>query len=489
MKPQLFAIIDDREPMPPELERLIGDIHFGDILRRRRRYLDELVATAAGADDVIVLRNDEEAAALVRRIETARGDTFWARLPTVTAPLDLEKLRFLISKVRYALEPLFLGPMLEDDAPIAMFAPDAIALLSVHTGQERRACILELADRAGKVTQDELEFVDLRKPDVLRRFLSGATEPRAFNRLSVDGGVFTKSSSDIKKMRAEHHFFELAPAELRRFLLPTFGYEEHDGMASYKMEHLRVPDAALQFVLGTFSETDFADLLDQFFAFITSRERAEVGAGDVQKTGRAQILQKMHDRLDTFLANETGARVDRYLAAGGVADGLQGLINRAVPFIEEALASHDIDHLAFSHGDPCLSNILFDRRTGLMRLIDPRGATVREDALMHPLYDLAKFSHSICGGYDFVNNGLFSIEVGDDLGLELRRHRGGTSDWMKQSLRARLEAEGWRYRDVRAVEASLFLSMLPLHDDHERKLLGFALIAQEIVEELEGSDG
>ena len=49
MNPQLFAIIDDREQPAPDLERLIGDIHFGDILRRRRRYLDELVAAAAGA--------------------------------------------------------------------------------------------------------------------------------------------------------------------------------------------------------------------------------------------------------------------------------------------------------------------------------------------------------------------------------------------------------------------------------------------------------
>jgi hypothetical protein len=167
---------------------------------------------------------------------------------------------------------------------------------------------------------------------------------------------------------------------------------------------------------------------------------------------------------------------------------LSGLARRAEPFIEQALARNTADYLAFSHGDPCLSNILFDDRIGLLRLIDPRGAVQHEDALMHPLYDLAKLSHSICGGYDFVNNGLFSVEVNDAFELELRKHRGGAQDWVKRDFCNRLEAEGWSYREIRAVEASLFLSMLPLHLDHERKLLGFTLIAKEIIEELEAAD-
>ena len=174
------------------------------------------------------------------------------------------------------------------------------------------------------------------------------------------------------------------------------------------------------------------------------------------------------------------------LVAGGVAGGVIGLAERAVPLIEAALARHPSDFLAFSHGDPCLSNILFDGRIGLFRLIDPRGASARADAMMHPLYDLAKFSHSVLGGYDFVNNDLFGIEVGPDLGLELQFHRGGPPrNWVQAAFRDRVAREGWDMRDIRAVEASLFLSMLPLHLDHERKPLGFCLIVRRILKELE----
>lgn len=485
MRPELYVVIDDREAPPPALQGLLGYIHFGDLLRRRRRYVDELSAAAASADDVVVLRTNEDAERLVHRIEAVRGDSLWLRLPVISAPMNMAGLDGLIRKMRFALDPILLAPVQEDDAPMVLFPRDAIALISAESGKDRRSLMLELADKATQVAHD-VEFVDLRDTGALRRFLSGATETRGFNALTVEDGVFVKSSQDVAKMKAEHDFFSLAPAPMRRFLLPTFDYLEKDGVASYRMEHLRVPDAALQFVLGTFTPAHFEQLLDQFFAFIAARDRDIVGRDAVAQRGEAQILTKMQDRLQAFTQTTEGGQIDALLRAGGVADGLVELQVRATSLIKAVLKDHTADHLAFSHGDPCLSNILFDHRIGLIRLIDPRGATTRDDAMMHPLYDIAKFSHSVCGGYDFVNNALFSVEVDAALALELHTHRGGVPDWMKDAFADRLAQEGWDFAQVRAVEASLFLSMLPLHLDHPRKLLSFALIAKDIIETLEG---
>lgn len=485
MSRSYHVIIDDREAPPPEVQRLSGDVHFGNLLRRRRRYLDELAASASEADDVTILRTEEEAERLARRIEGARGDALWLRLPTCLAPLDLNGLRFLIGKMRYALEPMLLTTVTEDDAPMVLFPRQAVSLLRANTAKSRRAQIVQIAEDATQVAH-EVPFVDLRDPSSLGRFLTGATEPRAFNALAADKDVYVKSSTDIAKMRGEHDFYALARPEVQRFLLPTFGYEEQDGTACYRMENLRVPDAALQFVLGTFTEAQFTQLLDHFFSFIAARDQDEVGQEAVVEAGRKQILAKLYARMETLAQSEAGPRIEAMLLAGGIDGGVIGLTERAVPLVEAALKRHGSDFLAFSHGDPCLSNILFDGRTGLFRLIDPRGATTRDAAMMHPLYDLAKFSHSILGGYDFVNNDLFGIEVGPTLGLELQFHRGGPPDWVQSAFRTRLAQEGWDVRDVRAVEASLFLSMLPLHLDHERKPLGFCLIVRRILEELEG---
>lgn len=484
MTPKLSVIIDDRAIPSPELASLIGDMHFGDLLRRRKRYVDELAAASAGADDVIILRTPADADTLVRRIEAVRGDALWLRLPVTSAPLNMDALDPVIRKMRFALDPMLLAPVVEDDAPTVMYSSDAIDLMITPAGRERRSLLLQFAEKASPATHD-IRFIDLRQPDALRDFLSHATEPRDFNTLSAKAGVFTKSSHDIAKIKAEYHYFQLASPAMQRFFLPTFGYTETEDSASYSMEHLRVPDAALQFVLGAMTESHLAQLIDQFFAFIEVRDRDVVGKNAVAETGRTQVLKKLHDRLNVFMAKPEGQKIDAYLVAGGVPDGIRGLEARATALVEKALSSYSGDFLAFSHGDPCFSNILFDSRIGLTRFIDPRGALTPADAMMHPLYDVAKLSHSVCGGYDFVNNGLFSVEVNAELTLEMHFHQGGAPAWVRDVFIKRLAKEGWDYAQIRAVEASLFLSMLPLHLDHPRKLLGFALIAENIIAELE----
>ncbi|WP_341368639.1 hypothetical protein [Yoonia sp. BS5-3] len=486
MTPEFNVIIDDREAPPPELEGLIGFMHFGDLLRRRKRYIDEITVAAASADDTIVLRTQADAEKLVSRIEATRGEALWLRLPAVYAPLNMDALDHVIQKMRFALDPILLAPVDIDDAPAVLFGTDAIDLIAAAPGKERRSYLLQFAQKAQDINH-KAQFIDLRQPGALRDFLSNATEPRNFNSLRAETGVFVKSSSDIAKMKAEHSYFGIAPEQMRRFFLPTFGYEETKDGASYRMEHLRVPDAALQFVLGAMQPTQFDQLLDQFFAFAGSREQDTIGRKAVSAKGKTQIIDKMHDRLTVFQTTAEGQKVNAQLLAGGIPDGLDGLTKRAATLLGKALDDFTGSTLAFSHGDPCLSNILFDARIGLLRLIDPRGALERADAMMHPLYDIAKLSHSILGGYDFVNNGLFSVEVNSDLALELNLHRGGAATWIGAAFQKRLAAEGWDYQQVRAVEASLFLSMLPLHLDHPRKLLAFALIANTIITELETS--
>ncbi|MEM9349086.1 MAG: hypothetical protein AAGA47_02415 [Pseudomonadota bacterium] len=479
-----FAVIDDRELPPEETQRLCGDVHFGDLLRRRRRYLDELHAASSQADEVIILRNDEEAERLARRIQAMRGETLWLRMPTATAPLDMAAMGHLLAKMRYALEAMVLSPVQGDDAHLLLLPRQMIGLLTAESAKAKRAQVLEILQSAVEVTH-EINFANLRETAPLSVFLSGATEPRAFNTLAADQDVYIKSSTDMAKMRAEHDFYALARPEVQRFLLPTFGYAEADGTASYRMENLRVPDAALQFVLGSLDEAGFARLLDQFFGYINARDRDVTSRAEVQEAGTGQILQKLKDRHAKFIETDAGRRIHATLASGGIDGGLESLMRRAEPLIEDALESHPSEYLAFSHGDPCLSNILFDSRIGLFRLIDARGATTRDQALLHPLYDLAKFSHSVLGGYDFINNELFTVEIDGDLKTQLKLQGDGPPNWVRTAFFERLASEGWSFKEVRAVEASLFLSMLPLHLDHERKLIGFALIAKDILNELE----
>jgi hypothetical protein len=140
--------------------------------------------------------------------------------------------------------------------------------------------------------------------------------------------------------------------------------------------------------------------------------------------------------------------------------------------------------MAVGHGDPCFSNILYDQQRYLLKLIDPKGATTEADLWTHPLYDICKVSHSVLGDYDFINSGLYRVGFTDSndllLHLEHTNHPA-----LKQQFLRQLRKLGIDPRVVRLGEASLFLSMLPLHSDHPNKVMAFMLRARQILDEVE----
>lgn len=485
MKLDVSLILDDRVPPPPEIVAAIGEIPFRRILRRRRRLAEEIAEMAAAAGRPLhVVDSDEAALALALRIESRGVGPVYLRLPACLAPIKMAALGPLITKAAFTMETMLISPILRDEAAAVLGAGDAVALLRARDAEARREVLLRIADSAPRMV-DHLELVDLRRPRALLHFLSGATEARHFNETASGAGIFRKTSPEIAKMRAEYRFFHIAPEEMKRFLVPTFGFWETPSRAGYEMEHLPIPDAALQLIHRAFSAEDFEVLLDQFFAFLAARRPGPQDAAATLAAGRAHILDKLDARLESLMALPVGRKLDALLQISGPQAGLRAMQARARPLIEAALSRDAAKHLVVGHGDPCFSNILFDRRLGLLRLIDPRGAESLEEAMMHPLYDLAKFSHSVLGGYDFINNDLFSCDLGAGLDLTLELDDGGPPPWMQAAFRARLQALGYDVRVLRAVELSLFLSMLPLHADHPRKLIGFALVAARILSELE----
>ncbi|CUH79476.1 hypothetical protein [Tropicibacter naphthalenivorans] len=482
MSTELIVILDDRTPPSASVRAALGEVRFSDILRRRRTMRAELtdLAQDAGAEAVVHLSDDEQRDALVARIRDAGEGVLYLRLPLCLPPTQAEPLRVLIQKARYALGTMLASQLRDDEAAAVLTGPDAIAVLTAPTPEARRAILLGMRDAQASIT-DHAQFIDIRQSRGLMYYLSGATELRQFNAAHLDGTVFHKQSADVAKMRAEHGYFHVAPPELKRFLLPTFGFWEKGDQAGYQMEHLAIPDAALQWVHHAFTPADFDALLAQMFDFLGTRPAAQP-APDM---ARAQILDKLTTRMERFLTLPQGQSLNALLAASGPQGDLPQMMARAVPLIGRALQRTQHLPQVFSHGDPCFSNVLYDRRIGLMRLIDPRGAVAFDDALMHPLYDLAKISHSVLGGYDFVNNGLHRACLDRDLKLRLDWTTQGPPDWAGSAFRAHVDKVGYDIKDVRAIELSLFLSMLPLHSDHPDKLLGFALIAGRILEDLE----
>lgn len=479
-------LYDETSRVPDAIRRIIGANVFGDIVRRKRRLADTLrEAIAAGAECEFERILDEAAVtAAIERIQKLPRSAMVFRLPSSVAPLSMDLFGALVAKLPYALGEAVYGDPDMADPPALLSRDNAAALLGMRDPVERQRFFRGFEQQATRVG-NQVRFVDIRDVPTFLAFMSGSTEARHFNNVSQSGGVFRKHSADVAKMKAEYGYFHVVDEAMKRFLLPTFDYVEGAQGASYAMEHLSVPDAAMQLVHNTFTPASFGRLLDSFLSFIAARGQLRTSPDDVRRVATETIIGKLDQRIASLLNTDAGRHLDALLAVAGPQGSVTDLTARCRSLLERTLARSRIDHLALSHGDPCFSNILYNAEINLFRLIDPRGATTRDEALMHPLYDLAKFSHSVLGGYDYVNGGLAECRLDARMQLALTLEHGGPPEWMKQAFRTRLAEAGWPLDLLRAIEASLFLSMLPLHLDSPEKLPAFCLIAGDIIAELE----
>ena len=483
MSRRVTVVYDDRAAPPAGIDAIVGAARYSEVLRRRVS-LGETVrraSVAGGAAELVHLLDEQDARVLAEGIEAGPADRVFLHLPSCLMPTREGALAAEVAKGRFAMESLLLAPPFGDVAAGLLSPRDAVSLLRARDAGARREVVLRLA-AANPSMLDPCGLADLRRPEAFLRFMGDATEARHFNTTERSGAVFRKSSADREKMAREHGFFHVAPERMKAFLQPTFDFADDGTTAGYSTERLHVPDAALQFIHRAFDPASFSVLLDRFFAFLAARPTRADGVAAVRDRARAEILGKMRARLDALLDTAEGRRLDAVLGAAGPCGDLRAMQARAERLIEAAIGRDGSAAVAVGHGDPCFSNILFDRRIGLLRLVDPRGARTLEEAWMHPLYDLAKFTHSALGGYDFVNNDPFECALDEGLRLALSLHDGGPPTWCRDAVRDRLGGELFV---VRAYELSLFMSMLPLHRDHPRKLSGFALIACGLIEELE----
>lgn len=486
MSRSLTIVYDDREAPPVEIESIIGSARFSEILHRRIS-LGETIrreVRRGGASDFFHLLDPRDAKHLAELAESGSDTHIFLLLPSSFMPTNPEGLANLVAKAAFALRSTFAMKTTNGEGPVLLLRNDLVALLRAPNPATAREILLHLSQQAPAML-DHCGFVDLRQPDAFIDFINGATESRHFNAIRIDRHVFSKTSTDRDKMAREYAFFGLAPERMKPFLITSFDFFDDGARAGYSTERLAVPDAALQLIHRAFDEGSFGALVETFFAFLAARPVKPMEREGVRAVARDAILGKMHQRLDLLLTTAPGRRLDALLVEAGPYGGIASMRERAAALIEAAIARDPSDALAFGHGDPCLSNILFDRRTRLFRLIDPRGARNEAEAWMHPLYDLAKFSHSVLGGYDFVNNDLFECSLDAELKFVLRLHDDGPPASFRAILERHLAETGLDLGIVRAYELSLFMSMMPLHIDHPRKLAGFAMLAARIIRELE----
>jgi hypothetical protein len=481
-------IFNDTVRVPTEVAGLAGISRFGRLIYKRRRVATRLfqAAETAGIEQAFDVTSSQDLERLQERVgQRAEGGRYLYYPSNLVAPVDDARLALFLEKLRYADRNLRLDvPSANGWTGLLLLEADACGSFLDALAEGSVSAFMAANGAGFAPIENTVGLLDLRDYPTFLDYLTSNFEVRHFNSIVTDDRyTLMKRSRDKEKIRSEYRYFGALPDQVRRFFVQPFDFAESADTASYRMERVLIPDMALQWIHGSLTPGEFASFLDQVFHYLALRPTTQVGVAAGRARASSVYLDKLTDRIAHLKSLPVFDQLDRLVAGAGTTGGIDGLVARFRK-LYATITRRDFGELAFGHGDLCFSNILYGKSAQLMKFIDPRGASDATDLYTDPYYDVAKLSHSVLGLYDYINNGMFTISVAGDLSLNLAcdmADRGAE----QQIFRQRLAEHGYDYRLTRLYEASLFLSMLPLHAEGPRKLAAFALTAGRILDELE----
>lgn len=478
----ILLVLDDREHTGDDVRGLVGHRRYGSIILKRQALSDWFKAALPAwcSARLFHLRSADDLPTLRAALEQGGDDSMVCVIAGRAGFSDPERLRQLCERLPYA----------EEDFTDRLYKPLLVFMRNPHRLVEQWAAFcaapLHQWGQAWQTSQrlQSLQPLDLANSRDFLSFMHGATPTRHFNTLSADAHYFTKSSADRDKMRAEYTFYQLVPESMRSWLVQPFDFREDRHGASYRMLRYYLADAALQWVHGAFDVESFEAFIERLLFVLTERPRRPCTKAESGAAARALFVDKLAARCAQFLGSPEGQRINLLAASASPELELARQLARFQRLYQQHARGFESDHMAVGHGDPCFSNILYDQQRYLLKLIDPKGATTEADLWTHPLYDICKVAHSVLGDYDFINSGLYRVGFtnSNDLVLHLDH---ANQPALKQLFLRQLRALGIDPKVVRLGEASLFLSMLPLHTDHPNKVMAFMLRARQILDEVE----
>lgn len=480
----LHVLFDSSLPPGPGITSLLGISSFRELIFRRRSLLDWLTVAASGAglEAPIELRSAADWDSYLQRIEDEPGaeENHYLLCPAHVAAVSTPEALSLF--LRQSLHAPALYHVPTTNAPrrsgwLLLGAAGVKAYASAVLNGSGATFFGENRRRGLEVT-DRIKLLDLNDEAALLDFMGGAYDARFFNAINSDRFTVTKLSTERDKIRREYQYYGLLPEDMRTYFLPPFSYHDDGARASYTLERLLVPDMAIQWIHGALQQHEFDHFLERVFRFLRTRHRRAVAPADAERVFAELYVNKVIKRIDELKKRpEYPSLVPLFERTCGTIDEL---LKRYLSMVHNQRRKIVTGELAVGHGDLCFSNMLYNKSTQMLRLIDPKGADSEDELYSSPYYDIAKLSHSILGNYDFINHDMFEVLIDDDLHLRLHLDRVPPA-WSTSMFEARLTREGYDLPTIRLCEASLFISMLPLHIDRPKKVLGFVVNAVNIL--------
>ena len=184
----------------------------------------------------------------------------------------------------------------------------------------------------------------------------------------------------------------------------------------------------------------------------------------VQDAVKSMCVDKTLQRLDKLRTDENFKNffTRKIIINGKSYPSLEEIISCLPDMVARLLFENVEEYFSVIHGDLCLPNILIEEEHKFLRLIDPRGKFGDFDIYGDRRYDLAKLLHSLEGNYDFIIADKFKVSVQDTaIDYEFTLDFAEIGEIFFEVFEEQLKD----LSALRLIEATLFLSMIPLHAD------------------------
>jgi Phosphotransferase enzyme family len=305
---------------------------------------------------------------------------------------------------------------------------------------------------------------------------------RAFNSVTVHDNVLSKFSADTRKMRAEANWFRALPADLALHCPRFMGETSRGGRAGYSLEYMYLPTLSDLFTHGRLPPRNWsrilrgtADFLDQCRNIRPDPAMPEAHPDFAARFFDDLICKKSRERLDLFLGQNNIDAQQEFVVNGKKFPPLHTILSASIKQIDPTRTAD----ICFWHGDLFFGNMLYDARSERIICLDPRGLVGSDFSVYGDLrYDLAKLAHSIYGRYDFIIGNRYHLTAQTPFDITFRIDRSKDHAEICEVFKTEiLDPFGMSEKQALALCSVLFLSMLPLHADNEKRQLAFVATA------------
>jgi len=296
------------------------------------------------------------------------------------------------------------------------------------------------------------------------------TTERSFNVLKIKNYIVSKSGNDKRKIINEASWYEKVPSFLKIYV-PQYYYKNNKS-SGYSIEYLNNQSLSDLFVFGRHSIGFWKLILDKLNNYLLSASSFK--AENTPTTIENLSLEKTKLRLFQIKKQLKIDLDTEYFINNNKIDSIN---NMFADCSERILKQKPL--YGFLHGDLCLSNILFDSRSSNIKLIDPRAEDSNKKFTNYGdiNYDIAKLGHSFIGYYDFILAGQYNLERKKNK-IEFEIFNNFERDEINNYILQYKFFNGKSFIDFLPIIITLFLSMIPLHNDSKKKQ--YALLANSM---------